>query len=763
MKFALAGNPNCGKTTLFNGLTGSTAHVGNWPGVTVDKREGTYKKLSEKVQIVDLPGIYSLSPYTPEEIVSRNFILEEAPDCVINVVDATNLERNLYLTTQLLEIDVPVVVALNMMDALEQSGNGIDVQTLSERLGVPVVGISALKGKNTRALMERAYECAGRKREATSVLRAGALGELVGEAERELGERGVQNPLFHAIKLLESDEIEVQRYPEVAERLESKKAGRVAKEFGGDFEAAIADQRYRVISETFAGTVRKAAKVEQLTRSDKIDRVLTHRIWSIPIFLVIMLLVFHFTFSENFLLLRTFGVDVSKNETATAFFWPDAEAKAAEILGETEEETEAGGEEVEEEEGEALGVPSLGVFVQSWFGYLTDGLLIPTVTKGLRDAGAADWTIGLLCDGLLGGLSAILSFLPQILLLFLFLSILEDSGYMARVAFIMDRAFRRFGLSGKAFMPLLMCFGCAVPGIMATKTLENEKERRLSVYLAPFFSCGAKLPIWLAFGAVMFAGQYGTLVVYSMYLIGIVVAILAAILLKATRLKGETPPFIMELPAYHRPQVRNTAAHLWDKLKHYLVKAATIIAGSIVVVWFLSNFGFAFWNGLVDIEDSIIGQVGNVIKYLFYPLGFAQNADGWKFVVASFTGLIAKENVVGTLEVLSAGNGLDAFLSVLGNPAAYSFMVFNLLSVPCMAAVAAARGELQSGKKLWGAIGFWLLTAYLVSMVFYWFGTLCEIARWGALLLGVFIVGAIVAFVLLRRSGKLHFGNKQKA
>ena len=457
MKFALAGNPNCGKTTLFNGLTGSTAHVGNWPGVTVDKREGTYKKLAEKVQIVDLPGIYSLSPYTPEEVVSRNFILEERPDCIINIVDATNLERNLYLTTQLLEIDVPVVVALNMMDAVEQNGDRVDAEALSKTLGVPVVPVSALKGKNTRALMERAYEAARGQRRGFSVLSSGRLGRLVSDAEAELAKLGVENPLFHAVKLVEADSIEIERYPAAAQSIAARKAEFAADEFGGDFEAAVADQRYRYISEHFARALRRAVHKEGMTKSDRIDRVLTHRIWSIPIFLIIMLLVFHCTFSENFLLLKTFGVDISGSETATAIFWPDAEAKAEDILGGAEETADAAETEDEaSEEAEPLGIPSPGVFLQSWLGYLTDGLLIPGVTLGLENAGAADWVTGLLCDGLLSGLSAILSFLPQILLLFLFLSILEDSGYMARVAFIMDRAFRKFGLSGKAFMPLLM-------------------------------------------------------------------------------------------------------------------------------------------------------------------------------------------------------------------------------------------------------------------------------------------------------------------
>ena len=408
---------------------------------------------------------------------------------------------------------------------------------------------------------------------------------------------------------------------------------------------------------------------------------------------------------------------------------------------------------LEEYEFAEAGVPSLGVFLQSWLGVLTDDVIIGNIQSAMEEGNVSDWAVGLICDGLLSGISSILSFLPQILLLFLFLSILEDSGYMARVAFIMDRAFRKFGLSGKAFMPLIMCFGCGVPGVMATKTLENEKERRMTMMVAPFFSCGAKLPIWLAFGGILFAGQFGDLVVFSLYLIGIVVAILAAILLKATVMKGDTPPFIMELPAYHLPQFKNLMIHLWDKLKHFLVRAATIIAGSIVVIWFLSNFDFAFWNGMVDIENSILGRIGNVLKYIFYPVGFGMGEDGWKFVVASFTGLIAKEEVISTMEVLAGGAGFEAMVSAMGAPEAYSFMVFNLLSIPCMAMVGAVAGEMSNRKHTWIAIGFWLATAYIVSAITYWFGVLCELSWIAGVAVGVIIVAVVVMLCVLKAKG----------
>ena len=720
MKFCLAGNPNSGKTTLFNSLTGSTAHVGNWPGVTVDKREGVYKKLPERVHIVDLPGIYSLSPYTPEEVVSRNYILEEHPDVIINIVDATNLERNLYLTTQLIETDIPVVIALNMMDVVEKNGDKIDKKALESLMGVPVVEISALKNKNLAALMKTAYETAGKGKGGRSVIeQSGVLGGVYKEIVGLYGDAGCGDKVFHAVKMLEADEIETAKFPEIAKKAAGLKSKINAKAFDDDFEAMVADARYRFLTQHISSVISRAAR-EETTRSDRADRVLTHRIWGIPLFLLIIFAVFHITFAEDFLFLNgLFGVSVTDPGWINFFSGMGYEGMLEEAAGGVV----------------SMAVPSVGVWLQSWMGWLTGSII--DVVSGWMSASPA-WLSGLVCDGLLSGLDAIFSFLPQILLLFLFLSILEDSGYMARVAFIMDRAFRKFGLSGKAFMPLLMCFGCGVPGVMATKTLENEKERRMTMMIAPFFSCGAKLPIWLAFAGVLFAGQYGDLVVFSVYLIGIVVAIVAAIILRFTVFKGETPPFIMELPSYHLPQFKNLMAHLWEKLKHFIIKAGTIIAASIVVIWFLSNFDFAFWNGMVDnIEYSMMGRIGNVIKYLFYPLGFAMGADGWKFVVASLTGLLAKEEVVATLEVLSGGLGLEALLGGMTVASAYSFMLFNLLAVPCMAMVAAVYGEMGSGKRTWGAIGFWLLTAYVVSMVTYW-----SVSYWW---IGVIILVAIVA------------------
>ncbi|HIW56273.1 MAG TPA: ferrous iron transport protein B, partial [Firmicutes bacterium] len=660
------------------------------------------------------------SPYTPEEVVSRNYILEEHPDVIINIVDATNLERNLYLTTQLIETDIPVVIALNMMDVVEKNGDKIDKKALESLMGVPVVEISALKNKNLAALMKTAYETAGKGKGGRSVIeQSGVLGGVYKEIVGLYGDAGCGDKVFHAVKMLEADEIETAKFPEIAKKAAGLKSKINAKAFDDDFEAMVADARYRFLTQHISSVISRAAR-EETTRSDRADRVLTHRIWGIPLFLLIIFAVFHITFAEDFLFLNgLFGVSVTDPGWINFFSGMGYEGMLEEAAGGVV----------------SMAVPSVGVWLQSWMGWLTGSII--DVVSGWMSASPA-WLSGLVCDGLLSGLDAIFSFLPQILLLFLFLSILEDSGYMARVAFIMDRAFRKFGLSGKAFMPLLMCFGCGVPGVMATKTLENEKERRMTMMIAPFFSCGAKLPIWLAFAGVLFAGQYGDLVVFSVYLIGIVVAIVAAIILRFTVFKGETPPFIMELPSYHLPQFKNLMAHLWEKLKHFIIKAGTIIAASIVVIWFLSNFDFAFWNGMVDnIEYSMMGRIGNVIKYLFYPLGFAMGADGWKFVVASLTGLLAKEEVVATLEVLSGGLGLEALLGGMTVASAYSFMLFNLLAVPCMAMVAAVYGEIGSGKRTWGAIGFWLLTAYVVSMVTYW-----SVSYWW---IGVIILVAIVA------------------
>lgn len=701
MRIALAGNPNSGKTTLFNLLTGSTAHVGNYPGVTVEKREGVYKTGGEKITVIDLPGIYSLSPYSPEEVVSRNVILEEKPDAIINIVDATNLERNLYLTTQLLETDIPIVIALNMIDVAVKNGISINCEVLSSNLGVPVVPISALKKTGIKELMSSAAQFAGTKRKAFSPIENSYLKELYLNAAEEYTSDGISNPVFHAVKAVENDEVERAAQPEILEKLSALRS-KIDNEFEGDFEGMVADLRYKYIG-GFIGSVLSGRKKssEKLTRSDKADKVLTHRIWGIPLFLLIMFGVFHLTFGEDLLYLGAMGA-IPEAENPTVF---------NDIFGNG-------------------AINSPGVILQSLVTLGTDTLT--ELISGAMPEGT--WYTGLVVDGLCGGLFSVLSFIPQILLLFLFLSILEDTGYMARVAFIMDRAFRKFGLSGKAFMPLLMCFGCAVPGIMATRTLENEKERRMAIILAPFFSCGAKLPIWGAFAAVLFNGSHGDLIVFSMYFLGIAVAVLSSILLKKTALKGATAPFIMELPAYHLPQFKNTMLHLWEKLKHYIVRAATIIAGSIVVIWFLTNFDFDFWNGMVDQGDSILGRIAKVFSWLFVPLGFGMGENGWMFVVAAFTGLIAKEMVVATLGTFAgvddaldietgelASTAFGTFIASMagGYPAALAFMAFNLLSVPCMAAVGAASGEFRSKKKLWFAIGYWMATAYIVSALIF--------------------------------------------
>ena len=732
MKFALAGNPNSGKTTLFNALTGATAHVGNWPGVTVEKKEGTYKKLAEKVQIVDLPGIYSLSPYTPEEVVSRNFILDEKPDCIINIVDATNLERNLYLTTQILEIDVPVVIALNMMDLVKSSGREIRKEDLEKTFNVPVVEISALRNEGLKELMDVAYKEAANNRVGFTVLENCKFASLIESTKKEMESIGIESPLFHAVKLIENDSVEMEMHEEIAKGVEKLKTQIPQDEFEGDYEAAVADGRYRFISEHFAGTVKKDENEGQLqvTKSDKIDKVLTHRIWGIPLFLIIMFVIFHFVFSEDLLFLnRLFGLEI--NNEAWINFFTGMGAEFDEVTGELI----------------ALeGIPSLGVFLQSWMGFLT-GSLIDLFASFMPEG---TWYTGLVCDGLLTGLDAIFSFLPQILLLFLCIAILEDSGYMARVAFIMDRAFRKFGLSGKAFIPLLMGFGCSVPAMVATKTLEDEKERDLTIALTPFFSCGAKAPIWAMLAFAIVGSLLGDIFVFSIYLLGIVVAIVAAILIKVFSKGHEVPPFIMELPAYHRPQFKNLMANLWEKLKHFIYKASTIITAAIILIWFLSNFSWAFWKGLVEIEDSMLVDIGNVLKYFFYPLGFSQGEHGWIYSVATVTGLIAKEDVVATIAQLLGTVAEDeetvglALMGSLNNAQIYAFAAYNLFTFPCFAAIATMKAE-SSKKAFPKTLAFWFVGSYVISLVVYLVG----LAFQAAIVLGIVVLVAIIAAIVL--------------
>ena len=687
MKFALAGNPNSGKTTLFNTLTGSTAHVGNWPGVTVDRREGSYKIASEKVSIVDLPGIYSLSPYTPEEVVSRNYILGGEPDLVINIVDATNLERNLYLTTQILESDIPVIVALNMMDVVEKDGGSVDADVLAEKLGVPVVPISALRADGVKLLMEKALLAAKGKRPGRSPLASSPFGREFVKIVELFREGGFSHPVFHAVKAFEGDLMEGDGNVPFLERIEEIRKNAVLDPvFEGDFEAAVADARYRYIASQCRQALARPAGSGLYSRSDRIDSVLTHRLLGLPIFLFFMFMVFHLTFAEPLMF--------------------------SDMLTEG-------------------GIPSPGVLLQGWMGEATDAVS-GAASAFLEGQGASPWVHGLIVDGLLAGVGSVLSFLPQIMMLFLFLSIMEDSGYMARAAFLMDRMLRRFGLSGKAFLPLLMGFGCSVPAMMGSRTLDDEKERRLVIMLMPFFSCGAKLPIWSMFAAAIFPGDAGK-AVFGIYLIGIVAAVVTAIALRKTLLLGASSVFIMELPAYHMPQLRNLVLHLWEKLKGFVMRATTIIAGATVVIWFLSNFDFSLQMVEANSHESMVGILGSLAVPIFVPLGFASMPDAWKAVVAIVTGLIAKEMVVSTLGVLYTpgvdGDALEdegaagalslALVGAFSPPAALSFMAFNLLSVPCMAAVATANAELRSAKWMWLTIGFWLLTAWVGSFIVY--------------------------------------------
>ncbi len=825
--FALAGNPNCGKTTLFNSLTGSTAHVGNWPGVTVDKRDGVYKKCAEHVAIVDLPGIYSLAPYTPEEVIARNYILDEKPDCVINIVDATNLERNLYLTTQILEIDVPVVVALNMMDAVDKAGDKIDAKELEKRLGVPVVPVSALKEKGLDELMTKAYNESKKKREGFTVLENTPLAHLIADVTTALRGQNVKNPLFHAIKLIEGDKIEVKDHKEVVKTVEEFKKTFNDSVFGSDFEALVADGRYKYISKYFAPVLTHKNKDKfRMTTSDKADKVLTHRVWGIPIFLVVLFLIFHLTFSENLFYLNGFTENqawmpsLSDNE---AFLEKD---KDGNIVYEEDDDGNPALEYLTDDDGNYVTTTSEGVtdngngtyavdgedgefyadangylgskipvlnYGGRWLATVYDGTiyspgviinniwndmivgdLFGLVKTGVENLKLADWATGLINDGIIEGLAAVLSFLPPILVLFLFFSILEDSGYMARIAFILDRMFRKFGLSGRAFMPMIMGFGCSVPAMINTRTLADEKERTATVRVIPFFSCGAKLPILTAVAGALVLGTSlnADLITYSMYLLGIVTAIVTVLLMRNTSLKGETPPFIMELPAYHLPQFKNLMAHLWDKTKHFVKKAFTIILASTIVIWVLTHFDFS-WHLLADeaINDSILASISKLVQPLFTPLGFGSQLGeyGWVFVLAAVAGLIAKENVISTFGTLAAcltaipavaskiglanisseaGIGaVKAMIAATGitGPALISFIAFNMTTIPCFAAVATAKAELQDKKRYQFTLLFWIATSYIVAAMVYTIGSF-----WWTAFIWAAVIAVVVALIVMR-------------
>jgi len=763
-RFALAGNPNCGKTTLFNNLTGSTAHVGNWPGVTVEKKDGVYKKLNEPIAIIDLPGIYSLSPYTSEEVISRNYILDEKPDCVINIVDATNLERNLYLTTQLLEIDVPVVVAINMMDVLEKAGDSLDENVLEEKLGVPVVKISALEESNLKELMEVAYKASHKERKGQSILSNKDLTHLIGDVSIAFKGKKVDNPLFHAVKLVENDEIETKMHPDLLPMVEDFKKTFKDETFGDDIEAIIADARYNFISKNFSKAITRHEKSEgkvKENKSDRIDKVLTHKIFGLLIFAAILFLVFHLTFSENLFYL---GGIFKANEVAPCFegsiyeglFWTDG------------------------------GINSPGVILFNFFDMSFSGII--DATSGAMSAGLGEghWLTGFVCDGVLSGLFAILGFLPQILVLFLFFSIMEDTGYMARVAFILDRIFRKFGLSGRAFIPMIMGFGCSVPAMINTRTLADENEKISTIRVIPFFSCGAKLPILVAIaGGVceVFGFTHVDLITYSMYVLGIIVAIVAVLLLRNTTLKGDAAPFIMELPQYHLPQFKSLMIHLWDKTKHFVKKAFTIILASTIIIWFLSNFGWN-WHMVEDMQESILASIGMLLQPLFTPLGFGSQltAIGWVFAVAAITGLIAKENVIATFITLGAvavaylnsGNvdpeiiaaieadeeGVSAVVQMIQATGitwqgCISFIAFNMLTIPCFAACATAKGELKKGTFKYTLL-FWIVASFLGAGFTYAFLSCFSLSSlaWALPVTIGLVVALVITFIFIFRLKK---------
>ncbi|WMJ88737.1 ferrous iron transport protein B [Anaerocolumna sp. MB42-C2] len=670
---ALAGNPNCGKTTLFNELTGSKQHVGNWPGVTVDKKEGIYKR-DKEVTILDLPGTYSLSPYSAEEIVARDYIVKEKPNAVINIVDGTSMERNLYLTLQILETQIPVVIALNMMDEVEARGDVINCDKLSKVLGVKVIPIAARTGKGLKELMDAAIDTAkkGTKPGKLNIFDSN-IDSAVLRIEEILEDKDSEERQWKAIKILEGDEIVTNNLSDSVRLQVEDVVKEAEKHADGDAEAKIADLRYQFIAKTVKESVKKKHTGHVETTSDKLDKILTNRFLAIPLFAVIMYVMFAITFGDS-----------------------------------------------------PIGV---GAWLQGLVTEFWDGPLTTTIEDFIVNAGGADWAVSLVVDGILAGLGGVISFLPQILVLFLLMSFMEDSGYMARVAFVMDRIFRRFGLSGKSFIPLLMGFGCSVPALMASRTLENEKDRRLTMMITPFMSCGAKLPIYLMFAATLFPNDNQTIVVYSIYFLGLAVAILSGIILSRTMFKGDISNFIMELPQYRIPTLRSILIHAWDKVKGFAIKAGTIIFTSTVLIWLLSNFNF---SGMCDMEDSFLAYIGNAFKFLFIPLGFGN----WRAAVGTFTGFIAKENIVSTFGILfgasddvaaAAAEGsaaLPGVSEVFTKVSAYSYMAFNLLCMPCFAAVGAIRREMGSLKWTLKTVGFQMLTAWIVAFLIYNIGNI---------------------------------------
>jgi len=672
MTIALAGNPNSGKTTLFNELTGSRQHVGNWPGVTVEKKEGIYRK-NREVTILDLPGTYSLSPYSAEEIVARDYIVKAKPSAVINIVDGSSIERNLYLSLQIMETQIPMVIAMNMMDEVEARGDNIDCEKLSKTLGIPVVPIVARVGKGLNELMKAAVEAAGKgHRSQRLALFEDDLESSIEAVADVLGGADVDENYWKAIKLVENDEAVVNELEPEKRTAVKQLTDEANRQAGGDAEAKIADYRYQYIGKIVKACVRRSHRTSTETKSDKLDKILTNRFLALPIFAAIMYLLFACTFSENFLFVE--------------------------------------------------GLPSPGI----WLAGLVEegwGALTGVLERALEAAGASRWVFSLVIDGIMAGIGAVAGFLPLVLVLFLLLSFLEDSGYMARVAFVMDRIFRHFGLSGRSFIPMLMGFGCSVPALMASRTLESDKDRKITMMITPFMSCGAKLPIYAMFACTLFSAYNQTAIIFSIYMLGIAVAVISALILNKFAFKSDTSNFIMELPQYRIPTLKSVAIHGWEKVKGFAVKAGTIIFASTVLIWLLSNFNL---GGMCDMEESFLAAFGNGIKWIFYPLGFAD----WRASVGVVTGWIAKENIVATfgqlfggvsdeaVEAIMAGEQALPEISAVFTPvAAYAYMAFNLLCMPCFAAVGAIRREMGSLKWTLRAVGFQMLIAYLVAMI----------------------------------------------
>ena len=700
VKIALAGNPNCGKTTLFNALTGSNQFVGNWPGVTVEKKEGKLKGHKDVV-IMDLPGIYSLSPYTLEEVVARNYLIGDRPDAILNIVDGTNIERNLYLSTQLMELGIPVIMAINMMDLVEKNGDKIHIDKLSKKLGCEVVEISALKGTGIQKAAEKAVALAQQKKNMVPVHEFSKdAEEVITEVENKLtGIVAEDQKRFFAIKLLEKDDKIKEQMKSVLDV--SYEIKEMEDKFDDDTESIITNERYVYISSIIGECVSKSSK-EKLTTSDKIDRIVTNRWLAIPIFAVVMFLVYY------------------------------------------------------------VSVTTIGSILTDWTNDTLFGeWIIPGAQSLFENIGCADWLTGLIVDGVISGVGAVLGFVPQMLVLFLFLAFLESCGYMARVAFIMDRVFRKFGLSGKSFIPMLIGSGCGVPGVMASRTIESDRDRKMTIMTTTFIPCGAKLPI-IALIAGAFFGNAGW-VAWSAYFVGVAAIVCSGIILKKTKMfAGDPAPFVMELPAYHWPTVGNVLRSMWERGWSFIKKAGTIITLSTIILWFLMNFGWTdagfgmlSFDGLEGAAleaaqaECILAKIGSAIGWIFTPLGWTQSGNGWKMAVAAISGLIAKENVVATFgmlfgfaEVAEDGTEFWGNLAAVMTPvAAYGYLVFNLLCAPCFAAMGAIKREMNNTKWFWFAIGYQCGLAYVVSLCIYQIGTLITT--------GTFGIGTVVAFVLV--------------